>query len=173
MRIAVPPHAPRVHPDAFVAPSAVLVGDVVVEARASVWFHAVLRAEDAPIVIGPESNLQDGCVVHTDPGYAVAVGRGVTVGHRAILHGCTVEDGALVGMGAIVLNGARVGAEALVGSGALVPEGKSVPPRTLFLGVPGKVVRDLTDADLARVRGGAVHYVERARFYRTLLGPHA
>jgi len=169
MLIPVPPHRPRVHPDAFVAPSADLVGHVVVEAGASVWFHAVLRAETEPITLGADSNLQDGCVVHTDPGYPVTVRRGVTVGHRVILHGCTVEDGALIGMGAIVLNGARVGAEALVGSGALVPEGKVVPPRTLFLGVPGRIVRDLTEADLVRVRGGAVHYVERARLYRALL----
>ena len=170
MLLPVPPHRPRVHPEAFIAPSADLIGRIVVEARASVWFHAVLRAEDEPITLGLDSNIQDSCVVHTDPGYPVTVGRGVTVGHRVILHGCTIEDGALVGMGAIVLNGARVGAEALVGSGALVPEGKTVPPRTLFLGVPGRVVRELTDEDLLRVRGGAVHYVERARVYRALLG---
>jgi carbonic anhydrase/acetyltransferase-like protein (isoleucine patch superfamily) len=169
MLIAYPPHLPRVHPDAFVAPTAVLVGHVIVEARASVWFQAVLRAEDEPITIGAEANVQDGCIAHTDPRYPVVVGRGVTVGHRAVLHGCAVEDGALIGMGAVVLNGARVGAEALVGSGALVPEGKTVPPRTLFLGVPGRVVRDLTDTDLARARAGAVHYVERARRYRALV----
>jgi carbonic anhydrase/acetyltransferase-like protein (isoleucine patch superfamily) len=169
MLIAVPPHHPRVDPDAFVAPSADLVGRVIVEARASIWFHAVLRAEDEPITVGAESNVQDGCVAHTDPGWPVTLGRRVTVGHRAILHGCVIEDGALVGMGAIVLNGARVGAEALVGSGTLVPEGKVVPARTLFLGMPGRVVRELTDEDLARVRGGAVHYIERARVYRGLL----
>jgi len=168
MLIAVPPHSPRVHPEAFVAPSADLVGRVIIEARASVWFHAVLRAEQEPITIDVESNLQDGCVVHTDPGFPVRVGARVTVGHRAILHGCVVEDGALIGMGAIVMNGARVGAEALVGSGALVPEGTAIPPRTLVLGVPGKVVRDLTDADLERLRGGAAHYVERARLYLAL-----
>jgi len=168
MLIAVPPHRPRVDPDAFVAPSADLVGHVVVEARASVWFHAVLRAEAEPITVGAGSNVQDGCVVHTDPGFPALIGPGVTVGHRAILHGCTVEDGALIGMGAVVLNGARVGAEALVGSGALVPEGKTVPPRTLFLGVPGRVVRELTAAELARVRGSAASYVERARLYLTL-----
>jgi len=170
MLIAFPPYTPRVHPDAFVAPSAVLVGHIIVEAGASVWFHAALRAEDEPVTIREGSNVQDGCVAHTDPGYPVAVGRGATVGHRAVLHGCTIDDGALIGMGAVVLNGARVGAEALVGSGAVVPEGASVPPRTLFLGVPGRVVRDLTDADLARVRAGAAHYVERAQLYRALLG---
>jgi carbonic anhydrase/acetyltransferase-like protein (isoleucine patch superfamily) len=169
MLIAVPPHRPRVHPEAFVAPSADLVGHVIVEAGASIWFHATCRAEEEPITLGSESNLQDGCVVHTDPGFPVRIGRGVTVGHCVILHGCTVEDGALIGMGAIVLNGALVGAEALVGSGALVPEGKTVPPRTLFLGVPGRVVRELSDADLERVRAGAIHYVERARRYRAWL----
>jgi len=169
MLLAIPPHRPRVHPEAFVAPSADLTGRVTVEADASVWFHTTCRGDEEPITLGAESNVQDGCVVHADPGFPVLVGRGVTVGHGAILHGCAVEDGALIGMGAIVLNGARVGAEALVGSGALVPEGKVVPPRTLFLGVPGRVVRELNDADLERMRAGVLHYVERARLYRTLL----
>lgn len=169
MLIAIPPHRPRVHPEAFVAPSADLIGYVTIEAHASVWFRALLRAEQEPITVGEVSNLQDGCCAHTDPGFPVLVGRGVTVGYGAILHGCTVGDGALVGMGAIVLNGARVGAEALVGSGALVPEGQEVPPRTLYLGVPGRVVRALTDDDLARIRQGAEHYVELARRYRVLL----
>lgn len=169
MLVAVPPYHPRVHAEAFVAPSADLIGHVTVEARASVWFRALVRAEQEPVAVGVESNLQDGCCVHTDPGFPVVIGRGVTVGHGAILHGCIVEDGALVGMGAIVLNGARVGAGALVGSGTLVAEGKTVPPRTLFLGVPGRVVRELTEEDIERVRRGAQHYVELAQRYRALL----
>ncbi|HEX4836245.1 MAG TPA: gamma carbonic anhydrase family protein [bacterium] len=169
MLIAIPPHHPRVHPEAFVAPSADLVGRVIVEVRASVWFHAVLRAESELITIGPEANVQDGSCAHSEPGFPVVIGRGVTVGHGVILHGCTVEDGALVGMGAIVLDGARIGAEALVGAGTLVLGGQTVPPRTLFAGVPGKVVRDLGDDDLASLRQAAENYVERTRRYRALL----
>ncbi len=169
MLIEIPPHRLRIHPDAFVAPSADLIGRVTIDAHASVWFQALLRAEVEPISLGAESNIQDGCCVHTDPNFPVVIGRGVTIGHGVILHGCTVEDGALVGMGAIVLNGARIGAEALVGSGTVVSEGKAVPPRTLYLGVPGRVMRELTDDDLARMRRGAEHYVELTRTYRSIL----
>jgi len=169
MLIRVAPHEPRVHPEAFIAPSADLVGNVVIEAGSSVWFNAILRAEHDPITVGPESNIQDGCCVHTDPGVPVRIGRGVTVGHGAILHGCEIADGALIGMGAIVLNGARVGERALVGSGAVVAEGKIVPPRTLYLGVPGRVIRELSDADLARLEESAQHYVTLGRRYRSSL----
>ncbi len=168
MLIAVPPHHPRVHPEAFVAPSADLVGNVIVEVRASVWFQAVLRAEIESITIGPESNFQDGSCAHTEVGLPVVIGRGVTVGHGAILHGCVVEDGALVGMGAIVLDRARIGAEALVAAGTLVLGGQVVPPRTLFAGVPGKVVRELGKEDLVALRESAESYVERTRRYRAL-----
>jgi carbonic anhydrase/acetyltransferase-like protein (isoleucine patch superfamily) len=168
MLIAIPPHHPRVHPQAFVAPSADLVGHVIVEAWASVWFQAILRAESEPITIGPESNFQDGSCAHSEPGFPVVIGRGVTIGHGVILHGCTVEDGALVGMGAIVLDGARVGAEALVGAGTLVLGGRTVPPRTLFAGAPGRVIRDLGEDDLASLRQSAQSYVERTRRYRAL-----
>jgi carbonic anhydrase/acetyltransferase-like protein (isoleucine patch superfamily) len=169
MLITLPPHRPQVHPEAFVAPSADLIGNVIIEAEASVWFRAVLRAETEPVALGARSNLQDGCCVHTDPGWPVLVGRGVTIGHGVILHGCRIDDGALVGMGAIVLNGAQIGAEALVGSGTLVPEGRTVPPRSLYLGVPGRVVRQLTDEDLERLREAAAHYVELTRVYRAVL----
>ncbi len=173
MLIAIPPYHPRVDPQAFVAPSADLVGHVLVEARASVWFQAILRAESAPITIGPESNVQDGSCAHSEPGFPVVIGRGVTIGHGVILHGCTVEDGALVGMGAIVLDGARIGAEALVGAGTLVLGGRAVPPRTLFAGAPGKVIRDLREDDLAQLRQSAASYVERTRRYRMLSGSSA
>lgn len=169
MLIAIPPYRPRVDPEAFVAPSADLAGHVIVEARASVWFQAILRAESESITIGPESNVQDGSCAHSEPGFPVVIGRGVTIGHGAILHGCTVEDGALVGMGAIVLDGARIGAEALVGAGTLVLGGRTVPPRTLFAGAPARVIRELREEDLLSLRQSAEIYVERTRRYRTLL----
>ncbi len=157
---------PWVHPTAFVASNAVLIGDVRVEAEASIWFGCVLRAEVAPILIGPRTNVQDLTVIHTDPGRPCRLGAGVTIGHRAAIHGATIEDGALIGIGAIVLNGAVVGEEAVVGAGAVVPEGHVVPPRTLALGVPARVVRPLEPEDLDRLREAAAWYVEWARFYR-------
>lgn len=157
---------PRLHPNAFVAPNAVVIGDVTVEEEASIWFGCVLRAEEAPIHIGPRSNIQDLTVIHTDVGRPCRVGAGVTVGHRAVLHGAVVEDGALIGIGAILLNGAVVGEEAIVGAGAVVPEGAVIPPCTLALGIPAKVVRELREEEIQRLRRDATHYVEKARAYR-------
>ncbi|HIE39163.1 MAG TPA: gamma carbonic anhydrase family protein [Anaerolineales bacterium] len=157
---------PTIHPTAFVAPNATLTGDVTVEAEASIWFGCVLRAEEAPILIGPRTNVQDLTVVHTDPGYPCRLGADVTVGHQVVLHGATVEDGALIGIGAVVLNGAVVGKEAIVGAGAVVPEGTIIPPRTLAIGVPARVVRRLEEADLARLRGATDWYLKQARTYQ-------
>jgi carbonic anhydrase/acetyltransferase-like protein (isoleucine patch superfamily) len=157
---------PRVAADAYLAPNATLIGDVTIEAGASVWFGAVLRGDDAPIRVGAGSNVQDNAVLHADPGFPATIGAGVTIGHGAIVHGATVGDGALIGMGATVLNGARVGAGCVVGANALVAEGKEFPPRTLLLGVPARVARELDDAAAARARAGAEHYRERARRYR-------
>ncbi len=157
---------PQIHPSVFIAPNAIVVGDVTVEEEASIWFGCVLRAEEAPIHIGPRSNIQDLTVIHTDVNRPCRVGAGVTVGHRAVLHGAVVEDGALIGIGAIVLNGAIVGAEAIVGAGAVVPESAIIPPRTLALGVPVKVVRELREEEVQRLRRDAAHYVEKARAYR-------
>jgi len=157
---------PYVHPTAYIAPTATLVGSVVVEEEASIWFGCVLRAEEAPIVVGPRTNVQDLTVIHTDPGQPCRLGAGVTVGHRAVLHGATVEDGALIGIGAIVLNGAVVGEEAMVGAGAVVTENVVIPPRTLALGIPAKVVRMLHEQDLARLRLAADWYVQEARAYQ-------
>ncbi len=157
---------PKIHPSVFIAPNAIVVGDVTVEEEASIWFGCVLRAEEAPIHIGPRSNIQDLTVIHTDVNRPCRVGAGVTVGHRAVLHGAVVEDGALIGIGAIVLNGAIVGAEAIVGAGAVVPESAIIPPRTLALGVPVKVVRELREEEVQRLRRDAAHYVEKARAYR-------
>ncbi|MCS7179027.1 MAG: gamma carbonic anhydrase family protein [Anaerolineae bacterium] len=157
-----------IHPTAFIAPGAIVLGDVRVEEEASVWFGCVLRAEEAPIHIGPRSNIQDLTVIHTDVDRPCRVGAGVTVGHRAVLHGAIVEDGALIGIGAILLNGAVVGAEAIVGAGAVVTEGTVIPPRTLALGIPAKVVRELREEEVLRLRRDAAYYVEKAQQYRRM-----
>ncbi|WP_282602929.1 gamma carbonic anhydrase family protein [Paracoccus sp. PARArs4] len=151
--------APRIDPDAWVAPDASLMGRVVLEAGASVWFGAVLRGDNEEIRVGRGSNVQDLCCLHTDMGHPLTIGPDVTVGHRAMLHGCTIGAGALIGMGATILNGAVIGEGALIGAGALIPEGREVPAGALVMGAPGKVVRDL-DAD-ARQR-----LIESAQRYR-------
>lgn len=143
-----------------------LVGAVTLRAEASVWFASVIRADGTPIEIGPRSNVQDGCVLHSDPGYPLVVGAQVSIGHRAVVHGCTVEDDVLVGMGAIVLNGAVVGRGSLVAAGSVLLEGTVVPPDSLVAGVPGKVKRQVTDAERERMRSGMESYLTRARRYR-------
>jgi carbonic anhydrase/acetyltransferase-like protein (isoleucine patch superfamily) len=156
---------PRIDPGAFVAPGAQLIGDVTVQAGASVWFNAVLRAEDAPITVGAGTSVQDGCVVHTDPGRPCRVGAGVTVGHGAVLHGCTVEDGAVVGMGATALNGSRVGRGAVLAAGGLLPEGHEVPDGMLAAGVPARVLRPVRPEEAARFRRGVAHYAAKTAAY--------
>ena len=153
-------HLPRVAAAARVAENAVLAGDVTVEAGASIWYGAVLRGDEAPIRVGEGSNIQDNAVLHCDEGFPLTVGSRVTVGHGAILHGCTVEDGCLIGMGAVLLNGCRIGAGSLIGAGALVPEGKIIPPRSLVLGVPGRVVRSVSDAETAQILADAARYAD-------------
>jgi carbonic anhydrase/acetyltransferase-like protein (isoleucine patch superfamily) len=157
---------PTVHPDAWVAPATVLVGKVRIDEGASVWYGSVLRADTDTISVGAGSNIQDGSVVHADPGFPVTIGAGVSVGHRAVLHGCTVGDDVLIGMGAVVLNGATVGAGSLVAAGAVVLEGTEVPPGSLVAGVPGKVRRELT----ADERSGTLRNAES---YRALAATHA
>ena len=149
---------PSIHPEAFVADNATIIGNVTIEAGASIWYGCVLRSEFEPIVIGANSNVQDLTVMHTDPGYPVTVGMGVTIGHAAVVHGATLEDGCLVGLHATVLNGAVVGAQSLIGAGALVKEGQQIPPRVLAAGVPAKVLREMDD--VARLEVNAQHYVE-------------
>jgi carbonic anhydrase/acetyltransferase-like protein (isoleucine patch superfamily) len=156
--ISLGSHTPHVAPDAWVAPTAVVAGRVTVHAGASLWYGVVVRADCDEITIGEGSNLQDNVVCHADPGTPLTVGAGVTVGHAAILHGCTIEDGALVGMGSTVLNGAVVGAGAMVAASALVPEGFVVPPRTLVAGIPARVIRELRPEECERVRGSATVY---------------
>lgn len=163
--------APELAPDAWIAPGARVIGRVTLAAGASVWFNAVLRGDTEPIVIGAGSNVQDGTICHTDHAFPLTVGAGCTIGHMAILHGCTIEDGSLVGMGATILNGARIGPRVLVGAGSLVTEGKVFPEGTLVVGRPAKVVRDLTPAEIAGLAASAERYRENARRFRAGLAP--
>lgn len=164
----------RFDPTAFVAPGAVVVGEVTLEARASVWFNAVVRGDSAPVSIGEDSNLQDLCVVHEDEGLPALIGARVTIGHRSIVHGCVIEDECLIGMGSILLSGARIGSGSLIGAGALVREKQVIPPGSLVLGMPGKVVGEVTPAQREGMRGSAAHYAALARSYleRGFAHPH-
>lgn len=157
---------PAIHPDAWIAPGAVVVGRVALGRAASVWYHAVLRADDDEIVVGDECNIQDHCCLHVDPGEPVILEERVSLGHRATVHGAHVEAGALIGIGAVVLGRARVGAGALVAAGAVVRPGDRIPPGVLVAGVPGKVVRELTEEDVASFAETAARYVLRSRRHR-------
>lgn len=150
----------------WVAPGAHVIGNVVLGEGASVWFGAVLRGDNERIAIGAGSNIQDGCVLHTDPGFPLSVGENVTVGHRAVLHGCRVEERCLVGIGAIILNGAVIGRESLIAAGALVGERVKIPERSLVLGVPGRVLKQVTDEQAEAFEAAAQGYMERARKYQ-------
>ena len=163
---------PRLADSAWAAPSADLVGDVRLGARASVWFGAVIRADNTPIIVGEDSNIQDGSVCHSDPGFPLRIGARVTVGHQAILHGCTVGDDCLVGMGARILNGAVIDPECVVGAGALVTEGKHFESGSLIVGVPARVVRKLSDEEKQALRASAAHYAEKAERYARELKSH-
>jgi carbonic anhydrase/acetyltransferase-like protein (isoleucine patch superfamily) len=149
----------------FVAPDAVLVGRVTIEEDVSVWFNAVLRGDNEPIAIGRGTNIQDGCVLHTDPGFPLVVGAGCTIGHRVILHGCTIGDESLIGMGAILLNGAKIGRNCLVGAGAVVTEGKSFADNSLIVGAPARAIRTLDAKAAEMIRAGADVYVRRWQHY--------
>ncbi|MDP9107474.1 MAG: gamma carbonic anhydrase family protein [Pseudomonadota bacterium] len=160
---------PDIDASAYVADEAVLIGRVTLHAHASVWSHVTARGDNEPIVIGRNSNVQESCVLHTDPGHPLTIGENVTVGHQAMLHGCTIEDGALIGIQAIILNGARIGKNCLVGAGALVTEGKVFPDNSLILGSPAKVVKTLSEEEIARMHANCAHYVTRAALYKTQL----
>lgn len=155
--------APQVHPDAWIAPTAVLIGRVVIEAGASVWFGAVLRGDNEDIRVGAGSNVQENSVLHTDMGYPLTIGANCTIGHKAMLHGCTLGDQTLIGMSATVLNGARIGDQCLIGAASLVTEGKVIAGGSLVMGSPGKVVRELDDAARARLLVSAQNYAANAR----------
>lgn len=157
---------PDISPDAWIAPGAVVVGRVTLADHVSVWFNAVLRGDNDTIEIGEGSNVQDGAVLHVDPGYPIRVGRRVTIGHAAVVHGCTLGDESLVGMNAVVLNGAKVGAGCLIGANALVTEGTEVPDGSLVLGSPAKVVKTLDEAARARIVEGAEVYMRKIARYR-------
>ena len=159
-------HRPMVAETAFVAPGALLIGRVTVSAGASIWYRAVLRADHDSIFVGERSNVQDGCVLHADPGVPLSLGSDVTVGHNATLHGCTVEDQVLIGMGAIVLNRTHVGRHSIIAAGALLVEGQQVPEGVLVTGVPGKVRRELSEAERAAIELNAASYVELAEVHR-------
>jgi carbonic anhydrase/acetyltransferase-like protein (isoleucine patch superfamily) len=157
---------PRIADTAWVADSAEVIGRVELREGASVWFGAVLRGDNEWITVGRGSNVQDGSVLHTDMGYPLVIGQDVTIGHQAMLHGCTIGDGSLVGIQAVVLNGAKIGRNCLVGAGALVTEGKEFPDGSLIVGSPAKAVKQLSPEQFERIRQGALHYAERSKRYR-------
>ena len=157
--------------DFWIAPTAVLIGRVRLLAGASVWWGAVLRGDNEPITVGRGSNVQDNCVLHTDPGFPLTIGPDVTVGHLAVLHGCTVGEGSLIGIGAVVLNGAKIGRNCLIAAKALIPEGKEIPDNALVMGAPGKVVGEVRPEQAERIRASNAVYVRRWRRYRDGLRP--
>jgi carbonic anhydrase/acetyltransferase-like protein (isoleucine patch superfamily) len=159
--------APRIGPAGtyWIAPNAIVIGNVEISEDASIWWNVVIRGDLDVIRIGQGCNIQDGSVLHADPGIPLTLEENVSVGHMAMLHGCTIRRGSLIGIGAIVLNNAEIGEESLVGAGALIPEGKKFPPRSLIMGTPGKVVRSLTEDDLSRVRRTAENYQKRWKRY--------
>jgi carbonic anhydrase/acetyltransferase-like protein (isoleucine patch superfamily) len=154
------------HARAFIARGAVVLGDVHLGRDASIWYNAVVRGDAERVEVGDASNIQDLSMLHADPGFPCVIGPRVTVGHRAILHGCTVEEGCMIGMGAILLNGVRVGTGSVVAAGAVLAEGTQVPPRSLVMGVPGRVIREVDEAMLARIDHAWRHYVHEARRHR-------
>lgn len=160
--------APRLPPEGeyWIAPSASVMGNVVLEQNASVWWGAVLRGDNDPITIGENSNIQDGSVLHTDAGVPLTIGANVTVGHMVMLHGCTIGDGSLIGIGSIILNGARIGKNCLIGAGALITEGKEIPDNSMVVGAPGKIIREVSEHQAMILQASALHYVENWKRYR-------
>lgn len=159
-------HIPHIDPSAYITDSANIIGKAKIEANASIWFDVTIRGDNELITIGENSNVQEGCVLHTDPGQPLTVGKNVTIGHQAMLHGCTIGDGALIGIQAVILNGARIGRNCLVGAGALVTEGKEFPDNSLIIGSPAKAVRTLSEDDIARLHRNTRTYVERGQFFK-------
>lgn len=166
MKYRLDEHAVVADEDSWVAPNASLIGKVRLDAGASVWFGAVLRGDNELIHIGPNSNVQDGSVMHTDMGWPLTLGTGVTVGHNAVLHGCTVGDYSLIGINAVILNGAKIGKYCIIGANTLVGEGKEIPDGSLVVGSPGRVLRQLTDEQMKRLEASAAHYADNGRRYR-------
>ena len=157
--------------DYWIAPNAVVIGSVVLEPNASVWFGCVVRGDNDTITLGENSQLQDGCVLHVDEGQPITIGKNVSVGHMAMLHSCTIGDGSLIGIKAVILNGAKVGKDCLIGANALITENKEIPDGSLVLGSPGKVVRKLSDEEIRGLRSFSDHYVQRFKRYRETFRP--
>lgn len=155
-----------IHESVFIAPGAVVLGDVTVQEDVGIWYHATVRGDRAPIIIGKGSNIQDNCVVHVEPSHPVVIGENVTVGHSAVIHGCTIGNNTLIGMGAILMNGCRIGRNCVVGAGALVTQGTVIPDNSLVVGNPAKVKREVTREEVTANLKNAVHYVAEAKEYR-------
>lgn len=162
---------PQLHETSWIAPNATVIGDIHLAANASIWWNATLRGDNDPIHIGENTNIQDGSVLHTDIGTPMNIGANVTVGHLVMLHGCTVGDGSLIGIGSVILNRAVIGKGCIVGANTLIPEGKVYPDHSLIVGSPGKVVRQLSEEEVAKLEKSATHYVNNAQHYRTTLLP--
>ena len=157
--------------NSWIAPSADIIGAVKIGQSSSVWWQAVLRADNEPITIGMRTNIQDGCILHTDPGFPISIGSNVSVGHLCMLHGCTIDDGCLIGIGSVILNGAKIGKNVLIGAHTLITEGKQIPDNSLVIGSPGKVIRELTKEQIKGLSANADGYVERTKLYRSHLKP--
>ena len=159
-------NTPTIHKDSWVASNAVLIGKVILKKAANIWFNVVLRGDIETITVGEGSNVQDGCVFHTDPGCPLTLGKGVTVGHMVMLHGCEVGDGTLIGIGSTILNKTKIGKNCIIGANTLIPENKTIPDRSLVLGSPGKVIRQGTDKEVEEIKENAKHYVENYKRYK-------
>ena len=159
-------NAPEISADSWVAPNAIIIGKVKLEKNSSIWFNAVLRGDIEKIVIGENSNIQDGSVLHTDPGCPLTIGKGVTVGHMVMLHGCEISDDTLIGIGSTILNKAKIGKNSIIGANTLVTENKTIPDNSLVLGSPGKVIRKVTDDEIKVIRENAKHYVKNSKRYK-------
>ena len=159
-------NVPEISADSWIAPNAIIIGKVKLEKNSSIWFNAVLRGDIEKIIIGENSNIQDGSVLHTDPGCPLTVGKGVTVGHMVMLHGCEISDDTLIGIGSTILNKAKIGKNCIIGANTLVTENKTIPDNSLVLGSPGKVIRKVTDDEIKVIRENAKHYVKNSKRYK-------
>ncbi len=159
-------NVPDVHPESWVAPNASIIGKVKLEKNSSIWFNAVLRGDIEPITIGENSNVQDGSVIHTDPGFPLNVGKGVTVGHMVMLHGCKISDDTLIGIGSIILNNAKIGKNCIIGANTLITENKIIPDNSLVVGSPGRIIRKVTKDEIKAIIENAKHYVANSKKYK-------
>ena len=153
----------------WIAPNATVIGDIHLAKDASIWFNAVLRGDNEPIYVGEGSNVQDGSIIHTDPGFSCSIGKNVTVGHLAMLHGCSIGDGSLIGIGSVILNGAKIGKNCIIGSKALVTEGMDIPDGSMVIGIPGKIKKTLSEEEQSLVPMGAEHYIENYKKFKKLM----